>query len=590
MGYEDNSQNMTAETEKPKPEYGGLNQLQIFIQGEYIKETRAGVDALLDTFHELLKLETNNFAKTEDAVESLQGRLKEIENECWSRVRSEYISKLNVEDGEEQPSSLAEMVVTLTEKLDKIKDGLEMKIQSILYQEEEYKTEIRNLKQQLAEERHNIVEMKWKRQKDMEDASVDQLSKEILVQQLEEKRDLIAELQRSSTVQLWEKEKEKVLAKAKEREEQMKLEYAELKQTYDELRDRTTKRIKDLEDKVNMGKMKTLGKLTPRTEWEADNENLKRQIYMKHMDLTKIEQEIVKQQKLYAGCVKGIRRDFKIITERQESGKIAAEDIRKLRAILESIFKGACDGRLEQTKADLPLHYFAVDEDITGHPIKKLSKLRLQPVPVKLDVIEETLPEGQEARRQSRVWSYNSSSAERPVVTQRQTLSRISDDDSATNHNSNSLKMNGSSGVKDSYHNGEISPEGTSSSDAHPDLTDEDGILDMELTKKHFPFLTEQEIKDHYEQFQNYDSNDDRTLDFVEMLQAIRGTVGDYFKPRQIKEAIAEIDVDRSDSVDFYEYLRIAALLLKKAGKSEIFRSGLVKDAGNSMSRVCSIQ
>ena len=51
-------------------------------------------------------------------------------------------------------------------------------------------------------------------------------------------------LQRSSTVQLWEKEKEKVLAKAKEREEQLKREFEELKQTYDELRERTTNRIR----------------------------------------------------------------------------------------------------------------------------------------------------------------------------------------------------------------------------------------------------------------------------------------------------------------------------------------------------------
>ena len=56
------------------------------------------------------------------------------------------------------------------------------------------------------------------------------------------------------------------------------------------------------------------------------------------------------------------------------------------------------------------------------------------------------------------------------------------------------------------------------------------------------------------------------------------------------QEAVAEIDIDRSDAVDFYEYVRISALLLKKAGKSEIFRSELVQDASGSMSRVCSIQ
>lgn len=57
-----------------------------------------------------------------------------------------------------------------------------------------------------------------------------------------------------------------------------------------------------------------------------------------------------------------------------------------------------------------------------------------------------------------------------------------------------------------------------------------------------------------------------------------------------IQEAMVEIDVDQSDSVDFYEYLGISTMLMLKVGKSEIFRSSMVKHAGGSISKVCSIQ
>ena len=50
-----------------------------------------------------------------------------------------------------------------------------------------------NIIEQLGEERHKIVEMKWTQQKQMEESSASALSKELLVQQLEEKRELIAE-------------------------------------------------------------------------------------------------------------------------------------------------------------------------------------------------------------------------------------------------------------------------------------------------------------------------------------------------------------------------------------------------------------
>ena len=44
-------------------------------------------------------------------------------------MRENYITKFQDGGDEKQPSSLADVVIQLTDKLDKIKDGMEIKLQ-----------------------------------------------------------------------------------------------------------------------------------------------------------------------------------------------------------------------------------------------------------------------------------------------------------------------------------------------------------------------------------------------------------------------------------------------------------------------------
>lgn len=53
---------------------------------------------------------------------------------------------------------------------------------------------------------------------------------------------------------------------------------------------------------------------------------------------------------------------------------------------------------------------------------------------------------------------------------------------------------------------------------------------------------------------------------------------------------MSEIDEDGDQTIDFYEYLTISSKLLQKSGKSDIFRSNVVKHANTSVSRMCSVQ
>ena len=69
---------MTAEHEG-QPSENRLNHLQLFIQAEYLKEAKEGVAALLDTFEDVLKEETNNAKNSGDSdTGALQDRFKKI--------------------------------------------------------------------------------------------------------------------------------------------------------------------------------------------------------------------------------------------------------------------------------------------------------------------------------------------------------------------------------------------------------------------------------------------------------------------------------------------------------------------------------
>ena len=52
-----------------------------------------------------------------------------------------------------------------------------------------------------------------------------------------------------------------------------------------------------------------------------------------------------------------------------------------------------------------------------------------------------------------------------------------------------------------------------------------------------------------------------------QMISAMYATTGQNFPPREIKEAMLEADLDGSNTIDFFEFLNVANMLKKKAGK-----------------------
>lgn len=105
-----------------------------------------------------------------------------------------------------------------------------------------------------------------------------------------------------------------------------------------------------------------------------------------------------------------------------------------------------------------------------------------------------------------------------------------------------------------------------------------------------FIILIIHQVKDHWIKFKEFDSDGNECLDFGEVVKALT-SMGLKFTARQAEEAMREADVNRSQTLDFYEYLLVAdKLFSKKGGQSELFHTQVDKDNRKVMAKTCVVQ
>nr|XP_054770784.1 uncharacterized protein LOC129278664 [Lytechinus pictus] len=332
-------------------------------------------------------------------------QLEQIDKDCWERIRVELldvyksfkkrasIPGTEINGNDVKDKSAAECLLGLTERVDDVKKGLDTRLKVTAKREENMIKEVRLLQEQLYDERQQSVELKWKAQEATENAG--KYTVPVLQQQLKEKQEEISQLKRNSTVQLWDKEKAKLIEGYKTREEKLTKELADTRKRFEDMKEKLTEKLRETEEKLKMQKMKD-----------------------------------------------------------------------------------------------------ALDKKIINRNVSKSME------------------------------SINSSSSER---------------------------------------------------------NRRDNVAGGRLHLILFLFSFYFQIKDHYDQFRRYDTSGDLLLDFTEVVRAIQSTVGNFYSPAQVKEAMNEIDSDKNDTVDFYEYLTIALMVTNKRGRSEVFRSGIVKHGGQSV-------
>lgn len=70
----------------------------------------------------------------------------------------------------------------------------------------------------------------------------------------------------------------------------------------------------------------------------------------------------------------------------------------------------------------------------------------------------------------------------------------------------------------------------------------------------------------------------------------MKTTVSKDFTARDLADVMFEVDVDNSQTIDFYEYLLIANMLINKQGKSTVFRSEKLRKEDKHVSKLCVLQ
>ncbi|GFO06474.1 median body protein-like isoform x2, partial [Plakobranchus ocellatus] len=109
------------------------------------------------------------------------------------------------------------------------------------------------------------------------------------------------------------------------------------------------------------------------------------------------------------------------------------------------------------------------------------------------------------------------------------------------------------------------------------------------LCMKHFPHMSTDFVKDHWVRFKELDDDGNECLDFGEVVKALT-SMGMQFTAQQAEEAMREADINKSRTLDFYEYLLVADKLFSKKGHSELFHTGPAKENRKAIAKTCVVQ
>ncbi|EDO45267.1 predicted protein [Nematostella vectensis] len=287
---------------------------------------------------------------------------------------------------------------------------------------------------------------------------------------------------------------------------------------------------------------------------------------MENASLVVAEGELQRQQKYYIGFISGLSRDFRVMLERQhltvkeynKDQKAFASMLNKMYVAVKEGMLFNMEGTLTDFRATLPSHYLGINVELAGHPLGKKVSRPFMDLEKHLEEIEN---------------SGIRTDFEHPLLT----------------------------GWREGKNNNDSAKKGKSAqiTGVHPQLVDMASNKPLiKETMEHFPEWSAKEIEDMFMQFKVFDTNDDFHLDTQELLRAIPDTLGRMATTEEIKEAMLEVDVDSSGTVDFFEFLCVARLITQGKGEARLFkkktltalRKKSVYHNSNEGSKLCVVQ
>ena len=310
---------------------------------------------------------------------------------------------------------------------------------------------------------------------------------------------------------------------------------------------RLERRIENLQNKLRKEQVRssTRGSISIH-----DETLLRRNLFLKERLYVVAENEIRRQQQYYFGFLKGLQRDYEIA----QPDILKTDPVKKFAERLHRIVKSVADGTVSQARTCLPSHYLSIDlpknAPIKRFPEKSSSAATFM---VKISPDEEANLERTDLGRYLVKW-------------------RLGDEDNQPTLG----KL-----LRD------IQKE-------HPKFVDDEGRLLIKEAVNYFPMVGEEKISHYFSIFSMWDDNGDYSLDTTEILQNLPGMLGHLSTTEEVADAVREIDIDESGTIDFYEFLLLIKLLQEGSGKASFFqKNDLIKvstQLTDSNSKVCSIQ
>lgn len=368
---------------------------------------------------------------------------------------------------------------------------------------------------------------------------------------------------------LWKREKQKLIGSISSRERDIEKQLESTSTEAEDSKNRLERKIEDLQNKLRKEQVRssTRGSMSG-----PDGTLLRRNLFLKERLYVVAENEIRRQQQYYFGLLKGLQRDYEIAQSvikstyeemiaqvqnpySQESGDILAKGpVQRFTERLKRIVKSVADGTVTQVRTYLPSHYLSADLPKNA-PIKRFPEKSSSAATfvVKISPEEEANLERTDLGRYLVKW-------------------RLGDEDNQPTLG----KL-----LRD------IQKE-------HPKFVDDDGRLLIKEAVNYFPNVGEEKISHYFSIFSMWDDNGDYSLDTTEILQNLPGMLGYLSSTEEVADAVREIDIDESGTIDFYEFLLLIKLLQEGGGKASFFqKNDLIKvstQLTESNSKICSIQ
>lgn len=542
-------------------------------------DLRSGINDLFDVFEHIAdEFDTSKTTFHASPHASVMTKLEEVDNNHWSDIRAKYLEeeyygycKGNFTDNEMKDP--AKIILDLIQKFDNVRETIHKKVDEQFSMEKEYKKEVRKIQEQLVKVEQEMRDLQWLHSQDKIQLKTMTAAKEHAENLLKEKHKTISQLQRNGTVQLWDREKSKLMEKANTKEMELERQIGKLKAENAKMRESLTKQLQTADSEFKKFKMKEEKRRTAVDGDEMDDEmdELRRSVFVLEKDILNSEQELAKQQKYFIGIVGGLRRDIKIMVERfmKENGgmipdTLSQRDIGTIQKNLDKIYTAVSEGKLMTLRAELPEHYIGIDRDIKRPQASRRLSIAPTPTPG-----SEGLGSVSNYRRGSIIAANlpQFNQAQLPPIPSKVEEEKAKEDEQKKQEDEKAAESD------------------------NPVLVDsKTGQLKTITVIKHFPYMSVDYVKDQWTKFQEYDTDGNGTLDILELMHAMTTTIGEKFTAEQLKEAMSEIDIDQNNTLDFYEYLLVANMLINKSGKSDLFKSGFIQHEGKVVSKTCSIQ